>query len=152
MASRVGPQGSPTPSLEPGNRCLPVALHVRRRQRLLLTGRSPRHTWRGTRQASGHHRSPRLRHRTFASARTAESWICSGTKQQASCQPAWQGGRPRGGAWRPRDTPPEAGSGLAPPLPAFSLFATTASCRAHTLHISLRLPVRFRPHGAQAHS
>eukprot|EP00072_Mus_musculus_P033440 XP_006500869.1 PREDICTED: uncharacterized protein 6430590A07Rik [Mus musculus] len=28
MASRVGPQGSPTPSLEPGNRCLPVALHL----------------------------------------------------------------------------------------------------------------------------
>lgn len=56
------------------------------------------------------------------------------------------------GAGRPQATPPEAGSGLAPPLPACSMVTATASCAAPTLHTSLRLPVRFRPHGAHAHS
>lgn len=38
------------------------------------------------------------------------------------------------GAERPRDTPPAAGSGLAPPLPACFLVTTTASCVSPTSH------------------
>lgn len=97
-ASRIGTQGSPSPPSDQDTAFMPPCTSAEASSAPAVTYRplADAHL-KGALQGSGHHRSPRSRDWTFASAPMAKSRIPSLTKQWASCQPSRQGGQDRGG-------------------------------------------------------